>query len=111
MIETTYLCVSIVIMAAVTYMIRMLPLAAVRGKIKSRFVLDFLYYIPYAVLSAMTIPAIFFSSGSLISAAVGLLIALVLAFFERGLMTVAVCSCAGVFVTELVMTIFWGKPF
>lgn len=111
MIDTVYLCISIVIMAAVTYMIRMLPLAVVRGKIKSRFVLDFLYYIPYAVLSAMTIPAIFFSSGTLISAIVGLLIALVLAFFERGLMTVAVCSCAGVFVTELIMRIFWVETF
>ncbi|MCH5203968.1 MAG: AzlD domain-containing protein [Oscillospiraceae bacterium] len=105
MIDTIYLCASIVIMAAVTYMIRMLPLAAVRGKIRSRFVMDLLYYIPYAVLSAMTIPAIFYSSGSLISAAVGFVIALVLAFFERGLMTVAICSCAGVFVTELIMTL------
>ncbi len=104
MAETLYLCESIVIMALVTYLIRMLPLAAVRGKIKSRFVMDFLYYIPYAVLSAMTIPAIFFSSSSLISAAVGFAIALVLAFFERGLMTVAVCSCTGVFVTELIMS-------
>ncbi len=105
MTETVYLCVSIIIMAMVTYLIRMLPLAAVRGKIKSRFVLDFLYYIPYAVLSAMTIPAIFYSSSSFISAAVGLLTALVLAFFERGLMTVAIASCAGVFVTEFIMSI------
>lgn len=103
MSETLYLCISIAIMAGVTYLIRMFPLALVRGKIKSRFVLDFLYYIPYAVLSAMTIPAIFYSTSSFISASVGLLIALVLAFFERGLMTVAAASCAGVFVTELIM--------
>ncbi len=104
MTETLYLCLSIVIMAMVTYLIRMLPLAAVRGKIKSRFVLDFLYYIPYAVLSAMTFPAIFYSTSSFISACVGLLIALVLAFFERGLMTVALASCAGVMVAELIMS-------
>lgn len=103
MTETLYICLSIVIMAMVTYLIRMLPLAAVRGKIKSRFVLDFLYYIPYAVLSAMTFPAIFYSTSSIISASVGLLIALVLAFFERGLMTVALASCAGVMAAEFVM--------
>ena len=106
MTDEFYICMSIVIMAIVTYLIRMLPLAVVRGKIKSRFVLDFLYYIPYAVLSAMTIPAIFFSSSSIISATVGFVIALVLAFFERGLMTVAVCSCAGVFVTEFILGCF-----
>ncbi len=104
MTETLYLCLSIVIMAMVTYLIRMLPLAAVRGKIKSRFVLDFLYYIPYAVLSAMTIPEIFYSTSSFISACVGLLTALVLAFFERGLMTVALASCAGVLAVELIMS-------
>ena len=108
MTETLYICLSIVIMAMVTYLIRMLPLAAVRGKIKSRFVLDFLYYIPYAVLSAMTFPAIFYSTSSIISASVGLLIALVLAFFERGLMTVAIASCAGVMVVELVMNFVVG---
>ncbi len=108
MTETLYLCLSIVIMAMVTYLIRMLPLAAVRGKIKSRFVLDFLYYIPYAVLSAMTFPAIFYSTSSIISASVGLLIALVLAFFERGLMTVALASCAGVMAAEFVMNFVVG---
>ncbi len=108
MTETLYICLSIVIMAMVTYLIRMLPLAAVRGKIKSRFVLDFLYYIPYAVLSAMTFPAIFYSTSSIISASVGLLIALVLAFFERGLMTVAIASCAGVMAVEFVMNFVVG---
>lgn len=106
MTEAFYICMSIVIMALVTYLIRMLPLAVVRGKIKSRFVMDFLYYIPYAVLSAMTIPAIFFSSSSVISAIVGFGIALILAFFERGLMTVAICSCAGVFAAEFIMGYF-----
>lgn len=98
-----YLCISIAVMALVTYLIRMLPLAVFRKKIENRFVLDFLYYVPYAVLTAMTIPAVFYSSGSLISAAAGFVVAVVLAFFERGLLTVAVCACAGVFVTELIM--------
>lgn len=102
-INSTYLCISICVMALVTYLIRMLPLAAFRKKIKSKFVMNFLYYVPYAVLSAMTVPAVFHSSGSVISAAVGCAVAVVLAFFERGLLTVAVCACGGVFITELIM--------
>lgn len=90
-------------MALVTYLIRMLPLAAFRKKIKSQFVMNFLYYVPYAVLSAMTIPAVFYSSSWIVSAAAGFAVALVLAFFERGLLTVAVCACGGVFITELII--------
>lgn len=103
-----YLFTSVAVMALVTYLIRMLPLSIFRKKIKSRFILDFLYYVPYAVLAAMTIPSVFYSSNSIISAAAGFLVAAVLAFFERGLLTVAVCACAGVFVTELLMRLFGG---
>ncbi|MBS7369420.1 MAG: AzlD domain-containing protein [Oscillospiraceae bacterium] len=101
--DIRYLCISIAVMALVTYLIRMLPLAVFRKKIENRFVLDFLYYVPYAVLTAMTIPSVFYSSSSILSAAAGFIVAVVLAFFERGLLTVAVCACAGVFVTELLM--------
>ena len=103
MSDAAYLFASGAVMAGVTYLIRMLPLAAFRKKIQNKFVLDFLYYVPYAVLSAMTIPAVFYSSNGLISAAAGFLVAAVLAFFERGLLTVAVCACAGVFLVELVI--------
>ena len=101
--DTLYLFASVAVMALVTYFIRMLPLAVFRKKIKSKFVLDFLYYVPYAVLAAMTIPTVFFSSNSLISAAAGFIVAVVLSFFERGLLLVAVCACGGVFVTELII--------
>ena len=101
--DTLYLFASVDVMALVTYFIRMLPLAVFRKKIKSKFVLDFLYYVPYAVLAAMTIPTVFFSSNSLISAAAGFIVAVVLSFFERGLLLVAVCACGGVFVTELLI--------
>lgn len=101
--NTVYLFRSVAVMALVTYLIRMLPLAAFRRKIKSKFVMNFLYYVPYAVLSAMTIPAVFYSSSGIISAIAGFAVAVVLAFFERGLLTVAVCACGGVFLTELIM--------
>ena len=103
MTDTLYLCLSILTMALVTYLVRMLPLAAIRKKIKSPFVLSFLYYVPYAVLTAMTVPGIFFSTGSVITACVGLAAALVAAFFNRGLLTVAVSACAGVLAAELVI--------
>ncbi|MGN1422115.1 MAG: AzlD domain-containing protein [Oscillospiraceae bacterium] len=101
--DAEYLFISVAVMALVTYLIRMLPLAAFRKKIKSKFVMNFLFYVPYAVLSAMTIPAVFYSSGSIWSAVAGCIVAVMLAFFEKGLLTVAVCACGGVFVTELIM--------
>ncbi len=101
--NTLYLFISVAVMALVTYLVRMIPLAAFRKKITSQFLMNFLYYVPYAVLAAMTIPSVFYSSSGIVSAVAGFIVAVVLAFFERGLLTVAVCACAGVFVTELVM--------
>ncbi|MGN1111056.1 MAG: AzlD domain-containing protein [Oscillospiraceae bacterium] len=98
-----YLFISVAVMALVTYLVRMIPLAAFRKKITSKFLMNFLYYVPYAVLAAMTIPSVFYSSSGIISAVAGFAVAVILAFFERGLLTVAVCACAGVFVTELIM--------
>lgn len=108
MSDEVYLFASVAVMAGVTYLVRMLPLAVFRKKIQNRFILDFLYYVPYAVLAAMTIPAVFHSSNGLVSAAAGFLVAVVLSFFERGLLLVAVSACAGVFVTELVQRLIGG---
>ena len=66
-ISTSYIVISILTMALVTYLVRMLPFAAIRRKVKSQFLLSFLYYVPYAVLSAMTIPGIFFSTGTVVT--------------------------------------------
>lgn len=87
----------IAVMALVTYLVRMFPLTFFRRKIKSRFLKSFLFYIPYAILSAMTIPAIFYSTGSVITAAVGTVIAVVLAYFELPLIVVALAASAGAF--------------
>lgn len=104
--DVLHLFISVAVMALVTYLVRMIPLAAFRKKITSKFLMNFLYYVPYAVLAAMTIPAVFYSSNSTISAAAGFAVAVMTAFFERGLLTVAVCACAGVFLTELIMKLF-----
>lgn len=91
----------VLVMAGVTYLIRMIPLAAVRGKVKSRFLRSFLYYVPYAVLGAMTFPDIFYSTGNLFSALAGTVVALVLGYFEKSLLTVAASACAAAYVVGL----------
>lgn len=91
------------VMAGITYLIRMVPLVLVKKKIKNKYILSFLYYIPYAVLSVMTFPAIFYSTSSVISAAVGTVIALIIAFMNKSMVIVAALSSLGVFVTELIL--------
>ena len=93
------------VMAAVTYLIRMLPFVVFRKPIKNRFVRSFLYYVPYAVLGAMTFPAILYSTSNLISAAVGLTVSVILAWFGRGLLTVAVSACVAVYLAEWIMVL------
>ena len=98
--ENTNIYLYILAMAATTYLIRALPLTLIKREIKSRFVKSFLYYVPYATLSAMTFPAILSATGSTISAAIGFAAALVLAYRGKSLITVALVACAAVFVAE-----------
>ncbi len=90
-------------MAGVTYLVRMIPFVLFRKKIQSTFVQSFLYYIPYSVLGAMTFPAIFYSTGSSITALAGCVTALVLAWFEKSLLTVAIFASAAVFAADCVI--------
>ncbi len=89
--------------AGVTYAVRVIPLVLVKGQIRNRFVLSFLHYIPYAVLSVMTIPAIFTATGDSRTAAAGFLAAVVLAWKGRSLVQVAAAACAAVFLAELIL--------
>ncbi len=97
------------VMAGVTYLVRMLPFVIFRKKIKSRFVKDFLYYVPYAVLGAMTIPAAFYSTESVASAAVGIGAAVLLAFKNKGLLAVAAAACIAAFAAEVILK--YAVPF
>lgn len=90
-------------MAGITYLIRMLPLVLIKKKIKNRFLISFLYYIPYTVLAVMTVPAIFYATSSVISACVGFAVAIGLALWGRSLLTVAALSSVAVFCAEWVM--------
>lgn len=93
----------IAVMAGVTYLIRMIPLTFFRRKIKSRFFKSLLYYIPYAVLSAMTIPAIFYSTGDMVTSVMGTVIAVILAYFNLPLIVVALAAAATAFLTGLII--------
>lgn len=88
-------------MALVTYLIRALPLIFIKKQINSRFIRSFLYYVPYSVLTVMTFPAVFYSTGHVLSAAVGVAVALVLAYFKKPLLPVALAAAGSVFLTEL----------
>ncbi len=91
------------IMAGVTYLIRVIPFVIFKGKITNTFIKSFLYYVPYAVLGAMTFPAILFSTENYASAIAGLIVACVLAFKEKSLLTVAIFACLASFAVNLII--------
>lgn len=101
--DYTRIFICIAIMAGVTYLPRMIPLAVFRRKIENPFIKSFLHYVPYAVLAAMTFPEILYSTENMISGAIGMAVAVALAFFHRGLLTVAVGASASVFIAEQVI--------
>ena len=91
----------IAVMALVTYLIRALPFAAFRKKITSPFIRSMLYYMPYAVLTAMTVPAIFTSTDSLAGGIAGFAAAFLCALKKKPLLFVAVAACICAFLAEM----------
>lgn len=91
------------VMAAVTYLVRMLPFTLVRKKITNVYIKSFLHYVPYAVLGAMTFPAVFYSTGNTLTSLLGVAVALILAFFDKSLLTVALASSAAAFIFEIIL--------
>lgn len=97
-----YLLVGILIMALMTYLIRVMPMVLFRKKIEDVRIKSFLYYIPYTVLAAMTFPAIFSSTQSSIASAAGCIAAVALAYFNKGLLVVALGAAGTVLVVGLI---------
>ena len=95
----------IAVMALVTFLIRVLPLTLIRKKITNVTLRSFLYYVPYVTLSVMTFPAIIEATNSVWSGIAALVSGVLLAYFGVSLFGVAVCSCAVVFVLELLINI------
>ena len=94
-----YICVAV--MAAVTYLIRMLPLAIIRNRINNRFLRSFLYYVPFVTLSVMVFPAILSSTSGFVSALIGFIVAVAAGLLGGSLPVVALLSVVSVFITEL----------
>ena len=59
---------AVLLMAGVTYLIRVLPLLLIRREIRNKTVRSFLYYVPYVTLSVMTFPAILSATATVWSA-------------------------------------------
>lgn len=97
----TRMLIYIAIMAAITYLIRVLPITVFRKKITSIWLQSFLYYVPYAVLAALTFPAIFTATGNVLTSVTGTVVALILAYFDTGLVIVAVGAVVGALVAGL----------
>ena len=96
-----YIICGIAIMSLMTYVIRVTPMVVFRKKIENNRIKSFLYYVPYTVLAAMTFPAIFSSTASQVGAVAGCVVAVLLAYFKRGLLVVALGAAATVFVVGL----------
>lgn len=93
----------LLILAGSTYLVRAIPFAALRKKINNRFIKSFLYYIPYAVLAAMTLPAAFFATGNIISGAAGLIVGGIFAYKGKSLTLVAALTCAAALIAECII--------
>ena len=93
----------ILVMAVTTYLIRSIPLLFMRKPIKSTFLRSFLHYVPVACLTAMTFPAILYTTDHIISGAVGLAIAVLLALRNKSLIVVAAAACCAVFLTDMIL--------
>ena len=90
----------ILVMFAVTYLVRALPITLIRRKIRSPFLQSFLYYVPYVTLAVMTFPAIIEATQSLVSGALALAAGIIAAWFDRSLLQVASLCCAVVLIAE-----------
>ena len=96
----------LLILAGSTYLIRAIPFVAISRKTENRFIKSFLFYVPYAVLAAMTLPAALYATGNIISGAIGLIAGAFMAYKEKNLTVVAAVSCAAALAAELVMRYF-----
>lgn len=101
----TEILIYILIMAGVTYLIRMLPMAIFRKEIKNTFARSFLYYVPYTALAVMTFPGILLACTSVWAGLGAMAVALVLAFKKKSMVVVSLAAVAAVFVLELVIPV------
>ena len=97
----TYLLLGVVVMTIFTYLPRMIPLTFFRKQITSTFVRSLLYYVPFAVLAALTFPSVIYSTNYIIEAIIGCIVAIYFSFKEKGLVFVAFAAILSVYITSL----------
>ncbi len=93
----------LLILALSTYLIRAIPFSLISKKINNRFINSFLCYIPYTVLASMTFPAALYVTGSILSAAVGLAVSLVVALKCKSITLIALIACVSALIVDLLM--------
>ena len=106
---TNHILLHILIMAGVTYLVRVMPLLLIRRPIENRWIRSFLFYVPYVTLAVMTFPAILSATNSFWTGLAGFVTASLLALLDKGLFRVAAGACAVVFVLELLLPLV-GLP-
>lgn len=89
--------VYILLAIVVTNLIRVIPMAFIKGSITNRFVRSFLYYVPYVTLSVMTFPDMVLATSTLWPGVIALLAGIVAAWFRLGLFPVAAICCVIVY--------------
>ena len=102
-INNTSFFIYLAVMAGSSYLIRAISFAAMRKKIENKFIRSFLYYIPYAVLAVMTVPAIFYAAENMLACVAGFAVAAVLAWRGKSLLQVAAAACATVLAVSLLL--------
>ena len=93
----------ILIMAGVTYLIRLIPLILVRKEIKNIYIKSFLYYVPYVTLAVITFPAILSATENIWSSLTGFLVSIIFAYRGGSLFKVSLFACISVFFMELLI--------
>lgn len=92
----------IIVMAVVTYIVRVIPLVFFKNEIKSVFIKSFLHYVPYVTLSVMTFPAIITASGNSHWGVIGFAVAIIVSLIKGSLPLVASCCCLAVYLSSLI---------
>ena len=87
-----HLLISALLMFTATVVPRFVPFVFIKRKISSPFWRSFLYYLPYAVLAALTFPYVLYSTGSLPAAAIATAVAIAMSYFELNMASVAAIS-------------------
>lgn len=110
----SYLIICMFLMFLTTYLIRVIPIGFVRRKLENEWIQDFIYYIPFCVLSAMTFPDVLYSTTATgvephisVSAVVATAVAIIMAWRDRGLVRVAIVAVLVAIIVELAMPVLF----